>query len=189
MTFIGAGNTINTTENTIYFDIVHKDKIIGNLKATKISKGENIYYQSVTSIKTKIINEIDINYLYDVVYENDKLKKANVIIDVNDKTYANILTIRKNDAYQITKNDKKEMMVNDDIHFATILLYFKEPIEISKCYSEQDASFNTISPMGNHSYKKVNSKNHENVYYYKNGILEEAEIDGGLVKFKLIAHE
>tara|TARA_R110002124_G_scaffold227889_2_gene393268 strand:- start:19141 stop:19278 length:138 start_codon:yes stop_codon:yes gene_type:complete len=41
--------------------------------------------------------------------------------------------------------------------------------------------------MGNHAYKKVNSKGNENVYYYQKGALKRALIDGGLVKFEIIA--
>lgn len=171
------------------FDIINKNEVIGNLKATKTSTDTKTHYQSVTTISTKILKEIKVNYKYDVTYERNKLKKANVYIDVNDKPYADILTNWEAKHYQITKNDKKEKVVEDEINYATILLYFNEPIDIERCYSEQDGSFNTIVPLGNHTYKKINAKNHENIYYYKNGFLQKAEINGGLVKFGIIAQK
>ncbi|WP_282179951.1 DUF6134 family protein [Maribacter stanieri] len=182
-------NTINASKNTLTFDIINKNEVIGNLKATKTSTDTKTHYQSVTTISTKILKEIKVNYKYDVTYERNKLKKANVYIDVNDKPYADILTNWEAKHYQITKNDKKEKVVEDEINYATILLYFNEPIDIERCYSEQDGSFNTIVPLGNHTYKKINAKNHENIYYYKNGFLQKAEINGGLVKFEIIAQK
>tara|TARA_R110000868_G_scaffold65870_2_gene196773 strand:+ start:2888 stop:3505 length:618 start_codon:yes stop_codon:yes gene_type:complete len=182
-------NTINASKNTLTFDIINKNEVIGNLKATKTSTDTKTHYQSVTTISTKILKEIKVNYKYDVTYERNKLKKANVYIDVNDKPYADILTNWEAKHYQITKNDKKEKVVEDEINYATILLYFNEPIDIERCYSEQDGSFNTIVPLGNHTYKKINAKNHENIYYYKNGFLQKAEINGGLVKFGIIAQK
>ncbi|TDT45310.1 hypothetical protein CLV90_2396 [Maribacter spongiicola] len=176
-------------KNTFYFDIIHKDNVIGSLKASKSIKDSKVHYQSVTTINTRVIKEIDVNYLYNVTYENDKLKRANVLIDVNDKPYADILTNWEIDYYQISKNDKNELVIEEDINYATILLYFDEPINVNRCYSEQDGSFNIIIPLGNHTYKKINSKNHENIYHYKNGFLENAEINGGLIKFGIIAQK
>ncbi|WP_157486531.1 DUF6134 family protein [Maribacter forsetii] len=191
--FLGSIGSISKDvkplKNTLFFDIVHKDNVIGSLKASKTIKDTKIHYQSVTTINTRIIKEIDVNYLYNVIYENNKLKRANVLIDVNDKPYADILTNWEIDYYQISKNDKNELVVQEDIKYATILLYFVEPVDIERCYSEQDGSFNTIIPLGNHSYKKINAKNHENIYHYKDGFLEKAEINGGLIKFDIVAQK
>ncbi|WP_339837075.1 DUF6134 family protein [uncultured Maribacter sp.] len=181
--------TTNSVRTSLNFKVVHKDKIIGSLKATKTIKDSKIHYQSITCINTKVIKDIEVNYQYDVIYENSILKKANVAIDVNDKPYADILTNWENSYYQITKNGKKELVVEDNIDYATILLYFEEPKNVDSCYSEQDGSFNQILALGNHTYKKINSNNNENTYYYQNGILESAEIDGGLIKFKLVAQK
>ncbi|WP_396634424.1 DUF6134 family protein [Maribacter sp. R86514] len=191
--FLGSIDSISKDvkplKNTIFFDIVHKDNVIGSLKASKTIKDSKIHYQSVTTINTRIFKEIDVNYLYNVIYENNKLKRANVLIDVNDKPYADILTNWEIDYYQISKNDKNELVIQEDIKYATILLYFVEPVDIERCYSEQDGSFNTIIPLGNHSYKKINAKNNENIYHYKDGFLEKAEINGGLIKFNIVAQK
>jgi hypothetical protein len=191
--FLGAfgstSNDVKPIKNTLFFDIISKDKVIGNLKATKTIKDTKVHYKSVTSISTKIFKEIQVNYQYDVTYENDKLKKANVLIDVNDKPYADILTNWEINYYQISKNNKNELVVEEDINYATILLYFDEPIDIERCYSEQDGSFNTIVALGDHKYKKINAKNHENIYHYKNGFLKKAEINGGLVNFEIVAQK
>ncbi|WP_282051332.1 DUF6134 family protein [Maribacter aquivivus] len=191
--FIGPVGFLNKDvepiKNTFYFDIIHKDNVIGSLKASKTIKESKVHYQSVTTINTRVIKEIDVNYSYNVTYENNKLKRANVLIDVNDKPYADILTNWEIDYYQVSKNDKNELVVEEDIKYATILLYFDEPINIKRCYSEQDGSFNTIIPLGNHSYKKINAKNNENIYHYKNGFLEKAEINGGVIKFDIVAQK
>lgn len=180
---------INPVKNTLLFDVLNNDKVIGSLKATKTISDSKVHYQSITTINTRVIKEIDINYLYNVIYENNKLKRANVRINVNDKPYVDILTNWEIYYYQISKNNINELVVEEDINYATILLYFDEPKHIERCYSEQDGSFNTIIPLGNHTYKKINAKNHENIYHYKNGFLKKAEIDGGLVKFDIVAQK
>ena len=186
---IGVGDMAvpNSADSSLYFDIVVKDKIVGSLKAIQNSNGSKTYYHSSTTIKTRIIKAITVNYKYEVTFENEILKKANVNIILNKKPHANTLTQWEDTQYQIAKNGKNEVVLKDSIYYATILLYFEEPINIDRCYSEQDGSFNTIVSLGNHSYKKINSKGKENIYYYKVGVLENANIDGGLVKFEMVA--
>lgn len=170
----------------MYFDIIHKDDLVGSLKATRTAKGSKTIYQSYTSIKKRLIKEIELEYKYDVTFDNSLLKKANVNITINDKPHARTSTVWKNYKFQIVKNEKKSSF-NDSIEYATILLYFKEPVQIKNCYSEQDGTMNTIVPLGNHSYKKINAKGKENIYYYKKGVLQKAIIDGGIVSFEMIA--
>ena len=176
-------------DSSLYFDIVHKDKVVGSLKASQKIEGSKVYYQSFTSIKIQIIKDIQVNYKYDVTFENKILKKTDVKITLNDKPHAETQTQWKDAQYKIAKNDKNEVVLKDNIDYSTILLYFEEPINIDRCYSEQDGSFNTIIPLGSHSYKKINSKGKENLYYYKKGVLKNTIIDGGLIHFQMIARE
>lgn len=179
----------NAEDTTLYFDIVHKDKIVGSLKTTKTIDRSKVYYQSLTRIETRIIKDIEVDYTYKVAFEKGILEEASVAISLNDKPYANTYTERQATQYQIVKNGKIETTLKDTIGYTTILLYSKEPKDISYCFSEQDGSFNTIVALGNHSYKKVNSKGRENTYHYKDGVLEKASIDGGLIQFELIARD
>ncbi|MEO9892518.1 DUF6134 family protein [Aurantibacter sp.] len=181
-----ATGSIKTTLN---FDIVMKDKVVGTLKATKKIKDDKEVYQSTTAIKTRFITEIEVEYKYDVIFEKQKLKTARVVIELNDKTHANTFTELVDNDYEMSKNDKIETVITNQINYSTILLYFKEPVNITHCYSEQDGSFNTLISNGNHSYKKINSKGKENTYYYSNGILDKANIDGGLVKFDIVSRD
>lgn len=179
----------NTSSSSLNFDIILHKKVVGSLESTQIKKDGITYYQSYTNIKTRLVKDILVNYKYDVVFDNKIMKKAEVHITVNKKPHAKTHTEWIDTYYQIVKNDDNEKTLKDFITFTTIQLYFEEPVNIDSCYSEQDGSFNMIVPLGNHTYKKVNSKRKENMYYYKNGILKQATIDGGLINFEMIARE
>jgi len=60
---------------------------------------------------------------------------------------------------------------------------------IERCFSEQNGSFNDLVALGKHRYKKINSKGRENIYQYENGALKEANIDGGIVEFQMVAKD
>ena len=180
------GNPSSVSEKNIHFDIVHKNNVVGSLKASKTETDAVTIYKSATNIETRIIKEFSVNYNYNVTFKNTLLKDAEVHITVNEKPHAETITKWKETHYQVIKDKKNETRINKSINYATVQLYFEEPKNISSCFSEQDASFNTIIPMGNHTYKKVNSKGNENLYYYKKGNLIKATIDGGLIKFDII---
>lgn len=182
---LGIPNT--SADKKLSFDVVHKGKVIGSLNATKTLKNDIIYYQSSTTIETRIIKEIRVHYNYNVAFYNNILESSQVDITVNEKPHAKTETLRNDNEYEVIKDEENKNIVTDSITYATVQLYFKEPKHIEKCYSEQDGSFNTIKALGDHSYKKTNSKGRENIYYYKNGTLSKATIDGGLILFEIIA--
>lgn len=185
--FIPSLNSINASEENMHFDVVYNSKIIGNLTATRSTKNSKTYYQSATNIQTRIITTVHVFYTYDVIFNNGSLEKSSVQITVNDKPHTETLTQWVKTKYQIVETNRSKKILEDSIPYSSIMLYFKEPVNISKCYSEQNGNFNDIISKGNHAYKKVNSKGNENVYYYQKGALKRALIDGGLVKFEIIA--
>ncbi|PKB44787.1 hypothetical protein AX016_3009 [Cellulophaga sp. RHA19] len=180
--FCGLLSNTKADTTVLNFNILHKNKVVGSLVATKVINGDIISYHSFTQIQTKIITTVDLKYDYNVTFNSDKLFKSNVSILLNGKSLAETSTLFRNGEYLVNKN-KKVLKLQDSIVYSTVLLYFKEPINVKECYSEQDGSFNTLVSLGNHKYKKINSKGNENVYVYKNGVLYEATIDGGLINF------
>ncbi|MEM5565048.1 DUF6134 family protein [Psychroserpens sp. AS72] len=175
------------SEDNIYFDIVHKKKVIGNLKASRTITDSKIHYQSSTTINTRIMKEIRVNYKYDVTFEAQLLEKSDVNITVNENPHAKTETEWEDNSYQVIKNGKYENRINDSISYSTVQMFFNEPVNINTCYSEQNGSFNTIIELGNHTYKKINSKGNENIYYYDMGVLKKATIDVGLITFEIVA--
>lgn len=179
----------NAPKTAKYFDIVLKDKIVGSLEVSRSTQDSTTYYNSTTSIKTRLIKNIEVDYKYDVVFDDRMLKKADVQITVNDRPHAETITLWKEGHYRILKKGHEEITMIGPIDYTTILLYFKEPVNIDRCYSEQDGSLNSIIRLGDHSYKKINAKGKENTYHYQNGVLTNAVIDGGIVRFNIIARE
>jgi len=186
--FIFPSNASDTFEETYYFDVVwNNDKVIGSLKASRTAIDSRTYYQSATTINTRIITNIRVNYKYDVVFNNKHLEMADVNITVNKKSHAQTNTQWTGTNYHIVKNDKKYDDFKKFITYSTIQLYFEEPLDVKSCYSEQEGDFDTIIALGNHTYNKVNAKGHKNIYFYKAGRLEKATIDGGIIKFNIVA--
>jgi hypothetical protein len=83
--------------------------------------------------------------------------------------------------------DGKEHDFKESISYSEALIYAIEPKIQSKLYSDFSGYNKSIKSLGNHKYKLTNLENgNTSTYKYKNGVLQNARIDFGLIKFSLI---
>ena len=74
---------LTAQKETLYFNIIHNDKVIGTLKAIKETKDERTIYTDETIITTHIFTKIEVKYNYEAVYYNNGLTESNVVIMLN----------------------------------------------------------------------------------------------------------
>lgn len=169
-----------------YFDIVHRDKVIGSLTATKTEDDNQIIYKNETFIRTRIVKEIEVNYLFEAMYINGELENAEAIIKVNDEIRESTITCREKPGYIVQLHQDKEKWIDSEvIVYSSVMLTFEEPAVNDKSFSEKDGNEHQLMPMGEHSYKKINSKGQENSYYYEGGDLKWAKLDAGIINFEI----
>lgn len=173
----------------LHFDIVRKDKTIGELIAIKTTEEGLINYKSYTRINAHILKKIAVLFQFEVTMKQDQLNSSNAIIEVNGKTRDHTEVTWTGDEYHIQTKGKREKWLSDPIIYPAILLLFEEPIDVETSFFEETANFHSLYPMGNHSYKKINAKGKENWYYYENGKLQRAEVDAGIVRFEMILRD
>ncbi|MGB0431296.1 MAG: DUF6134 family protein [Bacteroidia bacterium] len=184
-----SNNTTSTKTENLKFDIVAFDMVLGKLDVMKVSHGENIYYSSKTKVHFDVIKSFDVLFDFNVNFSLGQMQNSIIKASVNGDVYTNTQTKKVYNSYHVYKEGEKAKEITDPIDFSTIQLYFDEPIQKTQCYAEQQGSFNTITPLGNHSYKMKNEKGRENIYYYENGKLKKAVIDSGLKEFEIVAKE
>lgn len=171
------------------FDIIHNGEKIGVLKATKYHLEDGIAYVSSTRIKTTIllIKKINVRYKYKVSYQSGNLRSSKVNIKVNRRNPERVKVTSSDNRYFIKSGTKDSFTIDEPIKHSSILLYFEEPKDITRSFSERSGSFNTIEQIDEGSYKIINEKGNENLYHYTNGKLSLMEVDGGLVSFEIKA--
>lgn len=169
------------------FRIVHNNKNIGVLYAKKNLLDDKIIYSNRTEINTRILTKIQVDYNYKVIYKNDSLFNANVLILLNEKEKTNTYTDTDENVYIFHENDKEKNRIKETITYSTVNLIFEEPENITKVYAEEYGTFHYLKKICSHLYEKTNHKGKTSSYKYKSGKLLEAEIDTGFISFKIIA--
>ncbi|ETN96115.1 DUF6134 family protein [Zhouia amylolytica] len=171
------------TEEKVSFEVLHRDKSIGVLEAVKETYHKEVVYNNHTSIDTRIITKIEVNYGYNVTYDNNGLVEASAQIKFNGKERTNAHTERKGKNYLFFKDNNEPEKLDQEIDYSTVKLIFEEPKNVNRVYAEEHGEFHSIKRIASNTYLKTSPDGKENTYYYKNGILEKAEIDGGVIKF------
>lgn len=131
--------------------------------------------------------EVNLKYTLSCIYKNRELIKSMVVTFVNNHIHSTIETSKQQgDQYLILK-DEDEIEYNHAISYSGALLYFKEPNEISRLYSEIDGVTKPLEKMGVHEYQiKEPDNGNINEYFYEDEMLKEARIHHTLMTFRLV---
>lgn len=178
-------STYGQKQQQLVFDVIHRDKKVGEFIARKVTNGETTEYISKTEINTRILTRIEVKYNFKVLYKNHELQNAYTEVLVNGKRRTNSKTQKHQNNYYFYDCGKKEQSITSPISFSSILLIFQEPKSIAKVYSEEHGEFHELKQKSAHCYLKTNPKGRINTYSYKNGHLQIAKLDGGLIDFEL----
>lgn len=173
-------------EQTLAYDVIMKEKTVGELKVTKTQRGELTFYKSFTKIKAHILRDIHVHYQFDVTFHKKMLTQAKAIIKVNDKTHEETTTRWNGKEYDVKFFKRKKKTVANLINYSSVMLMTEEPHQMDQSYSEQDGRFHALEHIGNHTYQKTTPKGRVNKYFYKDGELVRGEINAGLVKFQIV---
>lgn len=173
-------------DEVILFDVILRDKVVGELQAVKTTTANQTTYHSFTNIQTSFITKLEVNYSTRVVYREGTLSDAKVDISVNGKTFTDTHTRLVDGQYQFFKSGKLKKQLDQPIEFSSIQLIFEEPAQIAKAYSEESGGFFTIEKTEHNIYEKVNSRGRKSIYEYQNRALKSIDLDAGLVRFEMV---
>ncbi len=177
------------TGQTAKYIISLKGFEVGSQTVTqKVNNGITIV--EVTSKATvKLGFTYTVSYHQLAQYDDQRLIESRVIIKKNDEIYSTAHTKWVGDHYRVMQ-DGKTFQIPGELHFATTLLYFKEPSkEHQRIYSEADCTIKLLEKTAAHSYLVSEPQtNRKSKYTYKNGVLNEAVVDHVLIDFVTKLH-
>jgi len=168
------------------FDMFLMGKKIGELNIQKElnTNGEEIYtLQSQARAKVLWIDRSQ-QTNYKVIYKNGKLfQSSHEYIDHPDKSSSCTIKLIE-DKYQVTHNGRC-FFLKESPRFSVLAMYFKEPIGIKKLLYEVDGTFSEIKNTAPNTYVYKSSDGNVNTYIFKDGKIQEIEVQVGLITVKI----
>ncbi len=171
-----------TSINFVYaqsqsFDIFLFGKTIGTMtieKSNSISGVSTYKLRSkseATVLFTKKKNELE----FDVTYKDGFLLSSYSKNTVNDEV-ENYASASWDGAKYVCQNEQKKFTVGEKAPYSVVMLYFKEPVGVTRIFSERIGDFaelKNVSP-GVYEFKMPNGD--KNIYHFENGKIKEVEM-------------
>ncbi|HEY9886740.1 MAG TPA: DUF6134 family protein, partial [Vampirovibrionales bacterium] len=86
--------------------------------------------------------------------------------------------------YKVKRNGKEFKLIDTEISYCTVDLYFSEPKNIDAVFSSMYAEYLNIEEVSPHRYKMSSPKSKDTFYTYKDGKLIIVEIDTSVGRVK-----
>lgn len=157
--------------DTLKYDILIDDKVIGDLIAIKDLKSDSSFEYSVLSnVDYKILFSFHISFDYKTVFNrNGKYSSSTFEYIMNDDIKeSNWINCNSEECY-VYEGDEIIKVIDNSVKFTAIQLYFKEPLNGLSVFSERFCDmFEVEKEKG--GYKVDFPGGSTNTYYYRNGI-------------------
>lgn len=170
------------------YQIFFGNDSIGLLKAEHKVIAGNQHYELRSNMSVNTLVNIDVQYILTASFDKDKLLNSYTEQDVNGRIKVSSTLKWDGKSYQIQTLQKRDKIKNTQITYNLATLYFKEPVNIQKVYSDTHGTFLTIKSLGQHSYDLILPDGKRNKYTYQFGICTEVEVNQLFSKvfFKLV---
>lgn len=165
----------NAFAQSLKYEVIMMNKKIGDLNVSKTySNGVERYLLNSESIAKILFIKQSSKINFDVLYNSGTLVKSLYIIEKEDE---NIRTqVHKEDnIYKVNSNNTLSSL-KENIRFSTIMLYFKEPVGVSKIFIERIGNFVSLTKTAANQYEYQQPDGTKCIYRYQSGVLKELEI-------------
>lgn len=171
--FLFSGNWLYGQNHE--YEIRFANRVIGNVSAHCKQSGtaKNISIQSKVDMRPLTRFSLDISCEFD----NSVMIRSKVIKDSGKEGDSKSITTQKDGKiYTIVQNGEKSILNNPEIIHSVSELYFMEPHQITRIFSESIGAFLSLKTLGNGLYELTLPEGKKNIYKYEKGVLVQVEV-------------
>lgn len=171
------------------YEVVVGDRLMGELKAYSPVVKDNITY-------LRVIAEVDIPLFGRTIdvqneFQDQRLLSAKARKLVDAELKEEVLTAISGKGYAVTFNQirkKRAATFNESIGFTALMLYYKEPVNVRKVYSERLGEMATVTKIGHGKYELRLPDGKKTIYTYKDGacIHIQSDVMGAKLIFRSV---
>lgn len=177
---------LNEQKQTLVYDLKVSGNAIGKVTATKTINHNQTIYTSNTDATVNMLVNINIKTRMKVIFEDGKLIESDYKFYKNDKLKETATISYKEGKYIITHDGVINEM-KSPITKSTIMLPFYMPLQNEKIFEEVEGNYKVMKLINQDNYKLIEPQtNHQDDYFYKNGIMKSCLIRNTLVNFEMI---
>ena len=185
MLILCTGMYTSSIAQDLYYSVWQKGKLIGETQVCKYEVYGVTTYELYSHLKVNLLFPIKISQNLVAVYKNDVLVFASTQNYLNENLHSPSTVVRKDNGYNMLLNDDKVTKHNGAITFSGVRLFYTEPKQVSRVFSESYGRANSIVQTGEDTYRLTSSNNQINTYTYRSGRLMLLNASNRLLKLEM----
>ncbi len=168
---------------TLIYDVVKGEKSIGTMTVRKqMVNGQGKYYVD-SQVKVSLMITVQLSFLLESVFSGNQMISSTSQHFRDDELKESVYVNWSGNRYDINLDNKPSVLENEKINHCLSSIYYNEPYNIRRVFSERYATFLDITPVGRHQYELTLPNGRKNHYTFENGICKEVMVDHLLATF------
>ncbi len=161
---------------SLNFQIIRNENKIGTVRFSENTSGTTDSLKMESNVKTRFIFTFIGFVLESATFRNGVLSESSIYRKFNGDEKVNKQHRAMNSQYVISKGATSMVMKDYPITYNMLCLYSKEPVNISKVYSDNFEKFLSIQKVDTHKYRITLPDDNYNIYHYIDGVLNRVEV-------------
>lgn len=162
-------------QNTLYYDVVKNDEVIGHLVICKKVDGNKTLYKLKSSVNTKFIFSYSSEINEIALFQNRKMIYSFFHQTENGKEIVSE-TKRSEDNFLFIKNGKVYSKQNTPVFSNILQLYTDPPSADTKAFSNHFQKMVNVKRISENCYGLSLPEGHYNYYHYKKGVCTQIDV-------------
>ena len=178
---------VDPTWETEIFTLLRNDKPIGEITARHFNDGADQKFEVSTKVDVRVLIRIRYRVNYTSEFDSDDVLVSSAYKQsLNGKQQKNIQLSKKGRKYHVMNKGKSAKLGENDINFNALKLYFREPIGVSKIYSENQGKNVSVRRVGQGHYVLIQANGRESHYRYVDGQLNSLTSSSAYGKISIV---
>ena len=176
----------NPPSESLYFDIVKKEKKLGYIRLEKIHLSETTEYNIKSEVNTKLVFNFKASSKETYIYKGDTLIHSSIYRTLNSRVKVDQTINYKNGSYHLKRKGRKKVFNSNIIRCNLVMLFFEKPKGVSKVFCDKQQVYVDIVQINSEAFKVIFPDKSYTIFYYNGNRCESIEAVGSFYHVQLI---
>ena len=178
--------SLKAQEKQLQYNIIRNGKVIGWTKLVKTTIDQHVDIKLQSEVKTRFVFQFVVEAMEEAVFNNGSLVYTSQFRKLNSDVKENKQMKWTNRGYEVQKGNQIQPLSFAAMHHHMLGLYFTEPFQGTKVYSDSFQQLLNVERISEGAYKIKLPDGNSCSYYYRNGICTNVKIDHRLYSAELM---
>jgi hypothetical protein len=178
--------SLRAQEKQLQYNIIRNGKVIGWTKLVRTTIDHQVDIKLQSEVKTRFVFQFVVKAMEEAVFNNGSLVYTSQFRKLNSDVKENKQMKWTSRGYEVQKGNKIQTLSFTAMTRHMLGLYFTEPSQGEKVYSDSFQQMLNVERIAEGAYKIRLPDGNSCSYYYKNGICTNVKIDHRLYSAELM---